>query len=90
MDWESTTFNHLGFQFSVDLNKVIDINFGLQIPKLIALFEQWKRKINPPIDRVTVIKILLIPKLNHLFISLPIPKRETVLYLYQCFFEFLW
>lgn len=90
LDWGSTTFNLLGIQFSVDLKEIIDINFGLQIPKISALIEQWKRRILTPIGRVTVIKSLLIPKLNHLFISLPTPKRETILYLYKCIFEFLW
>lgn len=90
LDWRSTTFNLLGIQFSVDLNKIIDINFGLQIPKINALIEQWKQRILTPIGRITVIKSLLIPKLNHLFISLPTPKRETILYLYKCIFEFLW
>lgn len=90
LDWGSTTFYPLGIQFLVDLNEIIDINFGLQIPKIIALIEQWKRIILTPIDRVTVIKSFLIPKLNHLFISLPTSKRETIIYLYKCIFEFLW
>ena len=68
----------------------IDINFGLQIPKNIALIEQWKRRILTPFGRTTVIKSLLIPKLNHLFISLPTPKKETIVYLCKIIFEFLW
>jgi hypothetical protein len=45
---------------------------------MVALIEQWKRRILTPIGRTTVIKTLLIPKLNHLFISLPTPKKETI------------
>lgn len=90
LDWGSTSFNLLGFQFSVELSEIVDINFGNQIPKIIALMEQWKRRILTPIGRVTVIKSLLIPKLNHLFISLPTPKKEIVAFICKAFFEFLW
>lgn len=47
--------------------------------------EHWKRRIFTPI----VIKTLLIPKLNHLFISLPTPKKRRLLNLYaQLFLSF--
>lgn len=81
LDWGSTSFNLLGFQFSVDLDEIVDSNFSLQIPKIVALIEQWKRRILTPIGHVTVIKTLLIPKLNHLFISLPTLKKETISYI---------
>ena len=74
----ATTFNLLGIYFSVDLSEITDINFRLQIPKMIALIEQWKRRILTPFGRNTVVKSLLIPKLNHLFISIPTPKEETI------------
>lgn len=77
-------------QFSVDLHIIVDMNYNLQIPKIIALVEQWKRRILTPIRRTTVIKSLLIPKLNHLFISLPNPKKETISYLNKTIFEFWW
>ena len=73
-----------------NLTEIEEMNFGLQIPKMVAFIEQWKRRILTPIGRTTVIKTLLIPKLNHLFISLPTPKKETISYLYKIIFEFLW
>lgn len=90
MDWGSTTFNLLRIQFSVDLYIIVDMNYNLQIPKIVALVVQWKRRILTPIGRTTVIKSLLIPKLNHLFISLLNPKKETISYLKKTIFEFLW
>lgn len=71
-----TTF--LGIQFSVDLHIIVDVNFNLKIPIIIALVEQWKRRIPTPIGRITVVKSFLIPKLNHSFISLPNPKKEAI------------
>lgn len=61
-----------------------------RLPPELLLMEQWKRRILTPIGRVTVIKSLLIPKLNHLFISLPTPKKEIVAFICKAFFEFLW
>jgi hypothetical protein len=90
LEWGATTFDLLGIKFSVNLEEIDDINFGHQIPKIVALIEQWTRRILTSIGRATVIKTLLIPKLNHLFISLPTPNRETVSYLCKSIFEFLW
>ena len=90
LDWGSTTFTLLGINFSVNLCEITDMNYGIQIPKVIALIQQWKRRFLTPIGRVTVIKTLLIPKLNHLFISIPKPKKEIILLLCKLMFEFLW
>ena len=66
------------------------MNYGIQIPKVIALIQHWKRRFLTPIGRVTVIKTLLIPKLNHLFIYIPNPKKEIFSSLCKANFEFLW
>ena len=78
LDWGCTDFNLLGIHFSVELDKIIELNYGIQIPKIKAMIQQWRRRILTPIGRVTVVKTLLIPKLNHLFISLPNPNKETI------------
>ena len=49
-----------------------------------------KKRFLTPIGRVTVIKTLLIPKLNHLFISKPNPKMEIISLSCKAMFEFLW
>jgi hypothetical protein len=51
LKWGSTTFNSLGINFSVDLEEMEEINFGVQIPKMFALIEEWKRRILTPIGR---------------------------------------
>ena len=66
------------------------MDYGTQIPKVIALIQQWRRRFLTPIGRITVIKTLLIPKLNHLFISIPNPKKEIISLLCKLMFEFLW
>ena len=41
----STTFNLLSIHFSINLSDITDINFRFHTPKIIALIEQWKRRI---------------------------------------------
>lgn len=64
------------------------MSYNLQIPNIIALVEQWKRRILAPIGRMTVIKSLLILKPIHLFILLANPKKKTISYLNIYFFNF--
>lgn len=90
LDWGSNTFTLLGIHFSVVLDKILDLNYDLQIPKLYALIQQWKRRILTPIGRVTVAKTLILPKLNHLFISLPSPKQNIISMLTRELFKFIW
>ena len=59
---------------------ITDIYFRIQIPKISACIEQWKRRILTPFGRTTVIKSLLIPKLFQLFISIPTPKIYLCIY----------
>jgi hypothetical protein len=50
----------------------------------------WKRRYLTPIGKITVIKTLLLPILNHLFISLPDPNEDIFKHLNALFFEFVW
>ena len=50
----------------------------------------WKRRYLTPIGKITVIKTLLLPILNHLFISLPDPNDSILKHLNELFFEFVW
>lgn len=50
----------------------------------------WQRRHLTPIGKITVIKTLLIPSLNHLFLSLPNPTDKDLKELQDMFFKFLW
>ena len=78
LDWGSTHFNLLGIDFSTKLNDIVRVNYGNVIPKKDALLNQWKRRLLTPFGRVTVLKTLIIPKLNHLFIALPNQSVEVL------------
>ena len=72
------------------MKEIVDLNYNSQIPKIKALIHHWKRRKLTPIGRVTVVKTLLLPKLNHLFIALPNPDNDTLSSLNNCFFEYIW
>ena len=40
------------------------------------MLQQWEYRKLPPIGKLTIIISLIIPKLNHLIISLPNPNQE--------------
>lgn len=62
----------------------------MQIPKTKSMIQHSKRRLLTPIGRVTVVKFLISPKYNNLFISLPTSRRETILSLNKDIFEFVW
>ena len=64
-------FNRLGIELWDQYN---ELNFNLQLPKIYSLIQRWNCRILTPIGKVTVAKTLILPKLNHLFISLPTPN----------------
>ena len=86
LEWGCSTFNLLGIEFSVDLKQIVDLNYNIQVPKIKALIQHWKRRILTPIGRVTVVKSLLLPILNHLFIALPNPNNDILSSLNNWFF----
>ena len=74
----------------MDLDKIPDLNYEIQVPKITALIQQWKRRALTPIGRVKVLKSLIVPKINHLIISLPNSRKERVLFLNNEFYRFIW
>ena len=70
LTWGSEHFKLLGITFNVDLEKILNINYKDKIMKMQNLIKLWKRRYLTPMGKVTVIKSLLLPIFNHLFISL--------------------
>ena len=85
-----TDFKLLGIIFHVDLDRIQRINYTGKIHKIKNLIILWKRRNLTPLGKIAVIKTLLLPILNHLFISIPNPREETLKEKNDIFFEFLW
>ena len=52
--------------------------------------KQWKQRFITPIGKVTIIKSLLLPKLIHLFQSLPNPSDQFYTELNTLLYNFIW
>ena len=90
LSWGSEQFKLLGITFDVDLNKIQDINYKDKILKITNSIKAWKRRCLTPLGKITVIKTLLLPILNNLFLSLPNPSEQIIKQINNLFFEFLW
>lgn len=90
LSWGKVEFKLLGIIFHVDLDKMEQINFMEKIQKIRALVKLWRRRSLTPLGKITVIKCMLLPILNHLFISLPNPSDVIIKEINSLFFEFLW
>lgn len=88
--WGKTKFKLLGIDFSVNLEDILDINFKPKIDKLKNQLALWKRRNLTIIGKITVIKTILLPKFNHLFLALPNPSLKFIKTLNDSFHEFLW
>ena len=90
LTWGITHFKLLGIHFDIDLDKVININYNDKISKIETLIKIWNRRYLTPIGKITVVKTLLIPILNHLFMSLPNPPPCTIKSINNLFYSFIW
>ncbi|MCG7878665.1 MAG: reverse transcriptase domain-containing protein [Candidatus Thiodiazotropha endolucinida] len=90
LDWTQNDFDILGIKFSCNLDTILQTNYSVKIKEIKKEINQWSKRILTPLGRITVLKTLLIAKLNHLFIALPNPSDETILKLNRMFFQFIW
>lgn len=88
--WGKTKFKLLGIEFSVNLEEMMDLNFQPKLDTLRTQLGLWKRRNLTLIGKITVIKSILLPKLNHLFLALPNPNQIFIKTLNDLFHEFLW
>ena len=88
LSWGKTTFKLLGINFHIELDQMQQLNFNEKIQKIRSLIKLWNRRYLTPLGKITVIKTLLLPKLNHLFISIPNPSEQIIKELNNIFFFF--
>lgn len=67
-----------------------DLNYLPKLSEIRKLINQWKSRKLTPIGRITVIKTLLIPKLNNLILTLPNPSTDYLKNFENDIFQFLW
>ena len=90
LSWGKTTFTVLGINFDVDISKITKINYEKYLIKMKGLFKQWNKRNLTPIGKITVVKSLILPVLNHLFIALPNPSIEIIKDIEDMLYTFIW
>ena len=76
--WGKDTFNLLGIKFSVDFDLVINLNYEPILDDVNKSLNIWKKRFLTPLGKITVIKTLILSKLNHLFMSIPNPDQSVI------------
>ena len=87
---EPTDFRYAWFNFSCDLDKMIDFNYTEKLSRVRKLLKSWSRRILTSIGRIQVIKIIALPVLTHLFVSLTNLPHKMLLELNDIFLHFVW
>lgn len=90
LDWNNPTFDLLGVKFSVNLNEMVELNYPSKFLEVTRLIKQWKLRNLTTVGRLTVIKTLIIPKLNHLILTIPKPSVEYLQQFEKEIYIFLW
>ena len=90
LNWVKDKFSLLGVTLSTNMQEIVSMNFEEKLPILKAIFNSWSKRILTPLGKLVVIKSLVIPKLNHLFIGLPNPSEDFIKTLQNMCFNFLW
>ena len=90
IQWADSNFTFLGIDFTVDLIDITDLNIDKRLTEISTVIKHWNRRIISTLGRITVLKTILLPKLTHIFMSLPDPSVAKVKYLESLFFKFIW
>ncbi|MCU7801406.1 MAG: reverse transcriptase family protein, partial [gamma proteobacterium symbiont of Lucinoma myriamae] len=90
LSWGKKTFKLLGINFNIDLEKMTKDNYSLKIKQVENIIKSWEKRSLTPIGKITVIKTLIIPVFNLLFLSLPNPEQVVIDSINNILFNFLW
>ena len=88
--WSNCNFKLLGIRFSLELQEMIHINYNEKIKELMNVLKSWQHRKLTLLGKITVIKTLALPKLVHLFSSLPNLSQEMISKVNKIFYSFIW
>lgn len=87
---EDGQFSCLGVDFSLNINNMEKDNYERVYANVKKLCDHWAKRNISVLGRVTVVKSLILPKFNHLILTLPSPSEEFMKKLQTDLFKFIW
>lgn len=84
MKWGSSTFKLLGITFDLVLN------YKPRLKEIENTINRWSKQTLTPFGKITIIKTLIISKLNHLFLAIPGPDENMMCQLTNKIYSFIW
>ena len=88
--WNPGIFRILGILFSVDTDRMVEINYEGKVMNIKKDLVKWSKRQLTPLGKVTVLKSLIISKLTYLFLNLPDPSANIVKEIEKEMFLLLW
>ena len=83
-------FRYLGTDFHVNIDKIPDYNYDRIFDRIKRQMISWSKRNITVLGRVVVVKSLLLPQFNHLFISTPNPSSKLMKTIKVRFLNFIW
>lgn len=90
LEWTSEAFTVLGIKYTPDLEHISISNYSNKLSEIQRDLKSWSKRNLTLFGKITVIKSLLLPKLTHLFTSLPKPENNIIQKLEKAFYNYLW
>ena len=90
LEWGSNSFKLLGVNFDVNLSQMLNKNFEEKLNEIKNLIKHWQSRKLTVLGKITVVKTLLVPKITHLFMSLPNPTGKYLEELNTLLYKFVW
>jgi len=91
MNWVGDQyFSYLGVTLCTNLNDIVNVNYNTTMQAIAKQIHHWSKRFLTVLGRIVVVKTLLLPKLNHLVLSLPTPDDSFISDINSKFYHFIW
>jgi exonuclease III len=83
-------FKYLSVILNTDLDAIVNVNYTSTMQAITKQVHHWSKRFLTVLGRIVVVKTLLLPKLNHLVLSLPTPSSDVTKNITSTFYQFIW
>lgn len=90
LEWDPDTFTILGIEFNKNLHSLLDLNLNRKMQLMLNIMKSWENRNLTTLGKITVIKTLVISKVTHILMTLPVEQSKTLDQLEKIFLKFIW